>query len=1019
MRENLRRLSRLPWPVALLTCLVLAPCPATFALNPTLDATQYAHTAWRIRDGFTKGTIVPVAQTQDGYLWLGTEFDLLRFDGVRAVSWTPPGGEQLPGYFIRSLLATRDGSLWIGTSAGLASWKSGKFAIYPELAGQSVGALIEDHKGTVWAGGHGTPAAKLCAIRSAEIQCNGEDGSFGQYIDALFEDQAGRIWVGGANGLWRWKPGPLKFYAMPDRVRDFVQGENGALIIVMYSGIRQLIGDRLEVLALPAAGRRFSPRVALRDRDGGLWIGTTDQGVVHIRQGRADVFDRTNGLSGNFIERLFEDAEGNIWVSTLDGLDRFRELAIPTISVAQGLSNTTVKSVLAAKDGSVWLGTNDGLNRWKDGQITVHRFGKSTPRSLNSPPVLDDMIETLFEDSRGRLWITSRRGVTVREKGEFSTIDSVPGDVFSMAEDDTGDVWLGQDDALYRLRARQVIERIAWSNLGQTGYARLAADPAGGGLWLAFRTAIAYFKEGRITASYPIADGIARTQVADIQNDADGTVWVATGNGLTRLKNGRVATLSGRNGLPCETVHWAARDDQDSIWMYLACGLVRVRRADLDAWFDAGDSNRRIQSVVFDASDGIRSHATGTGYSPSVSKSPDGRLWLLPWDGVSVIDPRHLPFNNLSPPVRIEQVTVDRKSHSPDPVGSMRLPALTRDLQIDYTALSLAAPEKVKFRYKLEGWDRDWQDAGNRRQAFYTNLSPRTYTFRVIACNNSGVWNETGASLNFEIAPAYYQTAGFQAACIAAFLVCIGVLFQLRQRQATRQFNIRLEERINERVRIARDLHDTLLQSFQGVVMKFSVATDLIARRPDEAQRQLEGILEQARDAIDEGRQAVQGLRSSTVVTNDLAAAITSLGEGFIAGETDRGGPEFRVRIEGASRDLAPLVRDEVYRVTSEAIHNAFRHASATLIEVEIGYTQRQLRLSVKDNGKGIDPEVLTAGGRAGHYGLAGMHERARLAGGKLTLLSKQGLGTEVVLTIPAAFAYLRTPSRRSASLKD
>jgi signal transduction histidine kinase len=451
--------------------------------------------------------------------------------------------------------------------------------------------------------------------------------------------------------------------------------------------------------------------------------------------------------------------------------------------------------------------------------------------------------------------------------------------------------------------------------------------------------------------------------------------------------------------------------------LYLACGLVRIQRADLDAWFNAGDSERRVPMKIFDESDGVRSHTTGTGYSPSVTKSTDGRLWLLPWDGVSFIDPRHLRSNKRSPPVQIEQVTADRKTYSPaGPGGFLSLPPMVRDLQIDYTALSLAAPEKVKFRYKLEGWDEEWQDAGTRRQAFYTNLSPRAYTFRVIACNNSGVWNERGASLRLEILPVYYQIGAFRATCVAVFLALLGAAYYLRQRQMARQFNIRLEERVNERTRIARDFHDTLLQSFQGVLMKFSAATDLIGSRPDEAKERMESILTQARDAINEGRDAVQGLRSSTIVKNDLAAAIDSFGKGLAAGEGGPTSPQFEVRATGGPRDLAPLVRDEVYRITCEAVRNAFRHASATRIDVEIGYGERQLQMIIRDNGSGIQADVLVRGGREGHHGLPGMHERARLAGGKLKVMSRAGVGTEADLTIPAAFAYHRTSSARRSS---
>jgi len=431
----------------------------------------------------------------------------------------------------------------------------------------------------------------------------------------------------------------------------------------------------------------------------------------------------------------------------------------------------------------------------------------------------------------------------------------------------------------------------------------------------------------------------------------------------------------------------------------------------------AADPKRTIQATVFDVSDGMKIRALAGGFSPHVTKSPDGRLWFATSSGVGVVDPAHIPFNKLRPPVSIQQITADRKTYAvpTDSNARLRLPPLVRELQIDYTALSLVAPEKNRFRYKLEGHDTDWQEAGERRQAFYNDLGPRNYRFRVRASNNSGVWNEAGTYLDFSIAPRFYQTRWFQALCVAAFLAALAGIYRLRVLYLTRQFNMRLEERVNERTRIARDFHDTLLQSFQGVLLKFHVAASLIPERPADAQKLLESTLDQASQAVAEGRDAVYGLRSSMVVANDLARAIGAVGDKLRADLPGESSPEFRVIVEGESRDLPPLVRDEVYQIAREAVRNAFRHAHAQRIEVQIRYDPRQFRLHIVDNGKGIDPAVLSAGGRAGHHGLPGLHERARLAGGKLSVWSQSDSGTEIELTIPAAMAYTKsTPARRS-----
>jgi signal transduction histidine kinase/ligand-binding sensor domain-containing protein len=994
--------------------MLLAWVPWAYALDPVLDVSQYAHTAWKIREGFSKGYINAIAQTPDGYLWLGTEFGLLRFDGVRAFPWQPPPSEQLPGDWIWSLLAARDGTLWIGTAKGLASWKDGKLTQYPELTGQGIAALLEDREGTVWAAGWTYPKGKLCAIQRGIAKCYGEDGSLGPGVLKLYEDSGGNLWAGVANGLWRWKPGPPKRYPMPDPdVNGLIEGDNGALLISLLGGIRQLVEGKVEAYTLPGIRRQFKPGRFLRDRDGGLWIGTLDRGLLHVHNGKTDEFAQSDGLSGDFVGKLFEDREGNIWVATLNGLDCFRELAVPTISVQQGLSDANVMSVLAAKDGGAWLGTRDGLNRWKDGQITVYRQRNGLP---------DDGVESLGQDGHGRIWVSAHHGVAYLENGRFIPVHDVPGgQVRAITWDAAGNVWIAnQDLGLFRLSLDKGVEEASWSRFGHAVSARaVLPDPLHGGLWLGFYDGgVLYFKDGQVRASYGAADGLGQGRVDDLQLDKDDTLWAATEGGLSRVKNGRVTNLTSRNGLPCDAVHWVREDDAHSFWLYAACGLVHIARPELDAW--AADPKRTIQVTVFDSSDGVRSQPTANGYSPRVAKSTDGKLWFTGPDGVSVIDPRHLAFNKLPPPVHIERIVADRKTYWQNLSGDAsasppRLPPLVRDLTIDYTALSLVVPEKVRFRVKLEGSDRDWKDAGNERKAFYSNLPPRKYRFRVMACNNSGVWNEAGTFLDFSIAPAYYQTTWFQATCVSALVLLLWALYQLRLRQLARQFNLTLEARVGERTRIARDLHDTLLQSFQGLLMRFQAVSNELAE--GELKQELDEAIDRATGAITEGRDAVQGLRSSVVERNDLAAALGTLGKELAAPSSQP--PEFTMQVEGAAHDLHPILRDEVYRVAGEALRNAFRHADAGRIEVEIRYDERVFRLRVRDDGKGINPNLLADDGRAGHFGLRGMRERAKRVGGKLTVWSELGSGTEVELRVPASHAYTRFRPRHRSWLAE
>ena len=994
--------------------------PPALALDPSLEVSQYAHTTWRVRDGFFKGNIYSIAQTPDGYLWLGTEFGLFRFDGVRSIPWQPPAGQHLPDNNIHRLLAARDGTLWIGTFAGLAMWSGGKLTPRPELGGGVVTSLIEDREGTVWAGAWGSPNGRLCAMRSGGAQCYGEDGAFGRLVSALSEDSSGTLWVGAQSGLWRWKPGPPKRYATPQlQISDLSKVEDGRLLIAVYgAGLMQLAGDKVEPYLVRGAistigllqNRDVNSNRLLQDRDGGLWIGTVERGLIHVHHGRTDVFTRSNGLSGDVIFSLFEDREGNVWVATTGGLDRFRELPVATLSVKQGLSSDATQSVLAATDGSVWVGTHDGLTRWKNGQTTI--FGKT-----NGLP--DDAMQSLFQDDHGRIWVSTARGLAYFQDGRLVAVNGVRGgEVYGITGDTAGNLWLSEDQGLLHFVEGHLVEQIPWSELGRRENASvLLSDREHGGVWLGFWLGggVSYFKDRQLRVSYTVANGLGEGHVPDLRFDRDGALWAATEGGLSRIKDGRIATLTSRNGLPCNTIHWTIEDDDRSFWLYTACGLVRIARTELDAWI--AEPKRRIETSAWDAGDGVRLRSVAaTRYTPRVAKSTDGKLWFVTNDGVQVLDPHHLPVNKLAPPVRIEQIVADHKIYWQNLPGtaasSLRLPARTRDLQIDFTALSLVAPEKVHFKYKLEGQDSDWREVVNDRQVQYSNLAPGTYRFRVIASNNSGVWNDQGDTLEFSIAPAYYQTNWFRALCAVFFMALLWAAYWWRVRQMHHQFEMTLDARVSERTRIARELHDTLLQGFHGVLLRFQTAFQLLPERPVEAKEKLGSAIEQAAEAITEGRDAVQGLRDSTTQTNDLALAISTLGEELAADSTGHR-PAFRVAVEGQSRDLHPLLRDEVYKIAAEALRNAFLHANATQVEVEIRYDDERFRLRLRDDGKGIDAAILSRQGKERHFGLPGMRERATLMGAKLTVWSEVDAGTEVEVRVPASIAYA-TARRRS-----
>jgi signal transduction histidine kinase len=546
-------------------------------------------------------------------------------------------------------------------------------------------------------------------------------------------------------------------------------------------------------------------------------------------------------------------------------------------------------------------------------------------------------------------------------------------------------------------------DRIPWSNLGRKEPATVMLyDAARGGLWLGFRDGgIAYFKDGQTHESYGSAEGLGEGTVSGLYLDGNDTLWAATQGGLSRIKDGSVLTLTSQNGLPCNTVHWMREDDVGSVWVSLACGLVRIARSELDAW--ASHSKQTVQAMVFDSSDGVKTHRYTAGYDAVVAKSLDGKLWFLPIGGVSVIDPHKLHENKLPPPVHIEQITADGKTF--DVSSGLRLPAGTRDVLFDFTALTFVEPDKVRFRVKLEGQDEGWRELVNQRQVHYTNLGPKQYRFRVMACNDDGVWNEQGALLDFSIAPTFYQRTSFRALCVVGLMALLFAAYQLRVRQLAHQFNRTLEARLSERTRIARELHDTLLQSFQGLLLRFQSVWNVLPANPLEAKQRLGSALDQAAEAITEGRNAVQGLRSSATQTNDLANGIIAFGQELTNTESAADSPVIEVEVEGGPRQLNPVVRDEAYRIAGEALRNACQHAQARRIAVEIRYDRRRFRLRVRDDGQGISEDTIRRG-HAGHFGLHGMRERAQVVGGRLEVWSKLNSGTQIELSIPGRIAY-------------
>ena len=996
--------------IAVLATLMLL-CPrAAFALDPSLDISQYAHTAWTARDGVVRGAVGSIAQTPDGYLWIGTDRGLLRFDGVRTVPVLP--GEQLPSDSLNRLLVSRDGALWIGTDTGLFRWKDGKFERFPHIVAESIYPLLEDREGTVWIGTD--QPVMVCAARGGKIDCQREE-RLGRGGMAGYEDASGRLWLGTDSGVWRWSPGPPQQFPLPAGtvdVKALIEGDDGVLLLATNDGVKRLVDGTIE--RAPGLDAVKRPLRFLRSRDGSLWIGGFN-GLSHVHQGRIDVFARADGLSGQIVNRMFEDREGNVWVGTSSGLDRFREYTFPTISPDQGLSSSVAWAVQASRDGSLWIAASNGLNRWQDGRVTF--YGKQQPASpgrrsedIRTLPLLDSPVRSMALDDGGRLWMGLKNEILTLDGESVVRVPGVPGgQVLSIAPAGHDDAWVSVwSEGLFHWTGGGSVQSFRWESFGgrSTGAAALLPDLARQGLWIGFRDGgVAWFKDGGVARSWSTADGLGAGHVKHLRLGEDGAVWASTDGGLSRIADGPVRTLTTRHGLPCDAVSWSMEDEDHAAWLYLSCGLVRVSRSELDGWVK--DPARTIHPTFFDVSDGVMKVGTYSGFfGPSVAKGPDGKIWFTHDDGVTRIDPRNLPHNSLPPPVHIEQVTADGTVHDAA-AGPLRLPPHVRDLSIDYTALSLVAPEKVRFRVKLEGQDKDWRELVNDRHVRYTNLPPRSYRFRVKASNDSGVWTDQDASLDFAIPPAWYQAAWFRVLCVAALAsllwaahrVRLGILVRHQRLLERHQTEITaLNERLiqaqeEESSRIARELHDGVLQQLTTVTLDLGTVKSQVPR----GSAAKDGIATVQDKLISLGadiRQLSHDLHPAVLQEFGLPQALSTYCQEFIK---TRGIP--------ASCDADPQLKNlsrgsalALYRIAQEALGNAAKHARATRVNLRLERAGEMARLTVSDDGAGFLPGEV---GARGGVGLVSMRERVRQLSGELDIESQPGHGTTVRAEVP------------------
>ncbi len=993
------------------------------ALDPTRTISQYLHESWGAERGLPGGSITAIAQTSDGYLWIGTDKGLVRFDGLKFHQFDLAHPDPIWIGPVRTLMVDASDNLWIllqntqvfryhqGNFEFIRGWtESGTTAMARGTSGAVLLSSLAE--GTLTYSDNrfrslSSAALLTDAARAANSDAPDQRATPPSWFDRLAaptslvismaQTDDGKIWLGtGSRGLFYLQEGRVSS-ASNERVDTVINCllplQKSELWIGTAKGMLRWNGTKLTSAGVPSSLLNLDVLSILRDRNANIWVGTS-RGLFRSNATGVSFLSTTGPVSA-----LLEDREGNIWIGSTRRLARLRDSAFVTYSLPN-LKSQSMGPLHVDSGGRTWIAPIQGGLRWlKEGNTGV----------VTADGIANDVVYSIAGTGKDELWLGRQQGglTHLRYFG-----DSFTAKTYTQADG------LAQNSVytVYRSRVGTV-----WSGTLNRGVSEL--------------------KNGHFT-NYTTTDGLAANTISSIAEGPDGTMWFGTPNGVSGMSQKGWHTYTGTDGLPSEDVNCLLQDSTRILWIgtakglaYLSDGHVQVPRdvpeslhaaifgieEDNNGWLWIATASKVLRlnrsSLVegatgdadvreYELADGLES-TEGVKRSRSVVSDAAGRIWFSLSSGLSVVNPSQITDKLVPALPHIEAITAD--NNTIDLATSVRIPPSPRRITFEYAGLSLAVPGRIRFRYFLEGFDRSWNQPVAAREAVYTNLGPGSYRFRLVASNSEGLWNGPETAIAVNVVPAYYQTYWFRFSCIAAFLGILAAAYQLRLRQLSREFNVRLEERVAERTRIARDLHDTLLQSFQGVLLKFQAVTYTVIDRPADAHQTLSTVIAQASKAITEGRDALQGLRPSTLAGNDLARAVTMLGEELAAHPTDHQSPAFRVQVKGTPCELAPILRDEVYRIASEALRNAFRHSHAARIEVEIQYDPGQLRLRVRDDGKGIDQKVLASRGRTGHFGLPGMHERATLVGGKLSLWSERDSGTEAELTIPASVAYAKS----------
>ena len=965
---------------AVAAALLLIAVARTPGLDPNRSLREFGHQAWTTENGLPQNTVQAIVQTQDGYLWIGTQEGLVRFDGLNFTVFDKENTPAFKSNDIRFLQQDRQGRLWISTSYGLVCRHNGQFSSYTTNEGlpdNSIGPVVEDVNGNVWIGTDGG----LARFENGKLKTFTVDqGLSRNVIQTLYARADGSVLVGTSAGVQslssdRFNTFPIPPSVLPANITALAETKKGQLWLGTVDRILAVNNQGFTTASIPLSTRISA---LLVDRGDVLWVGTT-AGIIRLNDSTIERFTSGNGLSSNLVLSIFEDREGSVWIGTeAGGLNLLKSKKFNTFTTREGLSNDLVKAVYQDSQGGVWIGSNGGgVTLFKDGKFATW----TTKDGLSS-----DVVLSLAGDATGTLWVGTPDGLNRFRDGKFQTFtfaDGLSNDlVRSVLVDRSGVLWVGTRDGLNSFRNEEFTTYTTQDGLANNFIGAIYEDSKGN-LWVGTLGGLSRIKDGKFQ-TFTTKDGLSSNTVISLYEDAAGDLWIGTnGGGLNRLRGERFVSFT---TLGADVVYRILEDKQQNLWCSSNKGIFRINKAELER--AANGSNSSVTPVYYGPADGTLTRECSGGGHPAGWKTSDGRMWFATIKGLAVIDPENIPLNTSPPPLAVEQLFIDNQSIA---IGEkLSLSPGTSRFDFYYTALSFIAPENVRFRYKLEGFDDDWIDAGARRVASYTNLRPGNYKFRVIAANNDGVWNETGAAVEFYLQPRFYQTYWFYLLCLLLLGLIAWQLYRLRVRQMALQFRAVL----SERNRIAREIHDNLAQDILGI----SVQLELVARLMPAAAEAAKGHLDRARmlvrNSMTEARRYVWDLRSEELQKKDLPAALTDTTRRLTADT----GVEAVVDVTGPLQPLPVSVETNLLRIGQEAVNNAVRHAKASRIHVGLNFDTRSVQLSVSDNGRGFDPNEQAADG---HFGLIGMRERADEIGGVLTIQSADQRGTQITIDVP------------------